>query len=182
MTGLPVSSIPRESMRPPCFAPVLYSLSRNCTPNITSMFLSMTSWRRFSSFTEVPGSSVALPLESIRNSLRSPMGLPFGSFVSVSQVSGNEVFHEATPDRDPVLGIDRPLVGVPLRDANENQIVARLHVWEGGADCVKGASLGGVGRRSDLVAFGHASDSYATVRQCEPTGMVLIRSEERRVG
>src|ERR1035437_5604670 len=70
MTGEPVSSSPSESMRPLCFAPVLYSVARKRTPKSVSMFASISRCRETSRATDLPLSSWADPLV-MRNSLRS---------------------------------------------------------------------------------------------------------------
>src|SRR5437773_4329881 len=73
MTGLPFSSSPSESMRPPCFLPVECSLATKRTPKSGSMLRSMRTWSGLSRASAVRCSSTATPL-SMRKSLRSSIG------------------------------------------------------------------------------------------------------------
>src|SRR4051794_19569461 len=72
MTGDEFSSMPSESIRPPCLTPVEYSDARKRTPNRVSILRSTTVCSDFSSATDELVSSVAAPLVR-RNSFRSDM-------------------------------------------------------------------------------------------------------------
>src|SRR5260221_2375342 len=73
MTGLPFSSMPRVSIRPPCTLPVPYSDARKRTPSSVSRWRSMSVWRVFSTATDCPGNPCALP-SPMRKSLMSLIG------------------------------------------------------------------------------------------------------------
>src|SRR5260370_40367871 len=85
MTGLPFSSMPSVSIRPPCTLPVPYSDARKRTPSSASRWRSISVWRVFSTATDCPGNAWALP-SPMRKSLMSLMG---GLLVADVNLAGN---------------------------------------------------------------------------------------------